>query len=1090
MPKMRTFSKFLASTAPIAGGALALVAAAPAQADTTVNSGTSGTLRTSSAGNVTISSTGTLTGSPGAVVTVDSSNTVNVNSSGIIYAGTATSPQSGAIGVQINPGVTTTITNAGAINVLENYDPTTADPNHVNGNFLNGPVSAVSGRFGIYAAAGGTITGSISNVTSTGSITVDGENSAGIRIDSALAGSLNTQGAITVLGDNSQGVRLSAVAGSVTIGGTVTAIGSGSQGYVQSGDVTIANGSTGVVTIDGAVSNGYTYTDTSGVALTLSSTRFNTNTPVVEIDGNVAGGILLNAPTSSTSTDTNRGSITAYGNNPALQIGGATNIVIGANANTDNGSLNPNTNSGSFALGLDGSITASAAISGVSSTAVSIGGRGGNVTLTGGAEVYGTITANTVTAGATGILINAGSTVPVLFNSGTIRVTAPTNQEVTGNLIAVQDLSGTLANLTNQGNITVTGATQATSAAIDLSRTTGAITLTQSYTKTNQDNETTDKSATTYNPLTATLYASINGNILLGTGANTVNIQSGAINGNTTFGSGSTNTVTAGDVTRWVGNINVGTSGAPGTLNFTLNNYAQFTGTVNLYGGAGSLTLNNNAIFLGTVTGGNAFNVAVSGGTFGANSTATTTINSLNVASGGALRVYIDGSSGTGVSSKLVANSATFASGAKLSLAVNQLINTVGTYDVLSATTLNGASTLTASSLNLPVLFTGSISNTATDVYVTIGRATPASLGLTTAQTAAYTAILNDTANNTNLQNTLLQIYDTPTLRGRFNELLPNYDGGTFDTVTRATRIANEHFTDDSTLFSISDAAAWFEPIVFHGGRIYGDTPGFKSSGGGISTGFEKVTPIGNVGFQLAWLTGSAKQATFQSVKTNEFELGLFWRRAAGPLYLWAGGNLGRESFDVSRTFFGQYTTTTGSSVTTTNFTYRARGHWAGWSATATAGASYTVPLGEHFSLRPRGSVEYDRLEENHYIESGDTPIALTVAGRQTSQITANTTLMAKWSAGPSSHEGRPFSVELEGGRRSWISGQLGTTTGTFETGDVFNIQGGHLPSAWIGNLSVLQGGLDYTWRISTDVERNTDKSMSYGIRASIAIAL
>jgi len=176
--------------------------------------------------------------------------------------------------------------------------------------------------------------------------------------------------------------------------------------------------------------------------------------------------------------------------------------------------------------------------------------------------------------------------------------------------------------------------------------------------------------------------------------------------------------------------------------------------------------------------------------------------------------------------------------------------------------------------------------------------------------------------------------------------------------------------------------------------------------------------------------------------------------------------------------------------VTTTNFTYNASGHWAGWSAAFNGGASYTVPLGEHWNLRPRGVIEYDRLEENSYIETGDTPIALTVGGRVSTQTTATTTLTAQWSSGPSSHEGRPFAVEVEAGRRSWLTGNLGTTTATFETGDVFSINGGHLPSAWVGNLSILQGGLDYTWKIGTDVERGTDKGVAYGVRASIAIAL
>jgi len=1142
MLMQRKISQFLASAAPIAlKGALGtcaagLLAATPAFADTTVSTGTTETLNTSTAGNVTIAGTGTLTAPTGtttglSAITVDSSNTATLNGGGIVYAGVATAPQNGSIGIQINPGVTTTVTNLGTIYNLENFTPQT-----INNGYVYTPVSGVSGRYGIYGAAGGTINATIINQgattiganTYTGSILIDGNNSAGIEVDSTLNGSLSTEGNITVLGNNSYGVKLATVTantatnaaatGDVTIGGVITVTGSGAQGYVQTGDVM---GSAGIL-IDGGISNSYSYTDTSGTSLILSRAALNTGTPVgtaylspgtapvVEIDGNVPGGILINAPTTSTSTDTNRGSITAYGNNAALQIGGTTNITIGANPNTDNGSLNPNTNSGSFALGIDGSVSANAYYSSTAAYGVIIGGRGGNVTLSGGMEIYGTVSATTVDTAATAILINPGSNVSTVFNSGTIKVSA--SQESTGNLYAIQDLSGTVTSLTNQGYISVAGATDGTAAAIDLSHTNQSITLTQNYTVTNQTNETNDEAATGYNPLTATLYAGITGDIYFGTGpANVMTISSGSVTGNTYFGLGSGNTITAGDVTRWVGNITVcgvsncgptnadsGNSG--GSLTMTLNNYAQFTGTLNLNGATGSLNLNNTSSFLGTVTAGNNFDVNVNGGTFGANAVGTTTVRNLTVASGAALNVYIDGTTGT--ASKLIANSATFASGAKLTLTINSLTNIASAtpYDVLTATTLTGASALTSESLNLPVLFDGAITTDANNIYIDITRATASQLGLTTAQTAAYTAILNDAANNTNIQNTLLGIYDTPTLRNRFNELLPNYDGGTFDVVTRATRIADKHFDNDSTLFSISDSAAWLEPIVFRGTRTFGDTPGFKTTGGGLSAGFEKVTPVGNIGFQLAWLTGSATQTTYdqatsalatgQKVKAGEFELGLFWRKEAGPLYFWAGGNLGRETFDGTRTFYGQYTTTTQTAVTTTNFTYNASGHWAGWSAAFNGGASYTVPLGEHWNLRPRGVIEYDRLEENSYIETGDTPIALTVGGRVSTQTTATTTLTAQWSSGPSSHEGRPFAVEVEAGRRSWLTGNLGTTTATFETGDVFSINGGHLPSAWVGNLSILQGGLDYTWKIGTDVERGTDKGVAYGVRASIAIAL
>jgi hypothetical protein len=144
-----------------------------------------------------------------------------------------------------------------------------------------------------------------------------------------------------VLGDSSYGIKTAAVTGNVTVGGTVTVAGSSAQGVVLGGDVG------GIFKIDGAVTNSLSYTTSSSTTLTLWNTRLNTATPVVKWTAMSPGGILINAPTSSNSTDTDRGSIVAYGNNTALQIGGASNITIGAGT----------TDSGSYALGIDGSIT-------------------------------------------------------------------------------------------------------------------------------------------------------------------------------------------------------------------------------------------------------------------------------------------------------------------------------------------------------------------------------------------------------------------------------------------------------------------------------------------------------------------------------------------------------------------------------------------------------------------------------------------------------------------------------------------------------------------------------------------------------------
>ena len=137
-----------------------------------------------------------------------------------------------------------------------------------------------------------------------------------------------------------------------------------------------------------------------------------------------------------------------------------------------------------------------------------------------------------------------------------------------------------------------------------------------------------------------------------------------------------------------------------------------------------SLTLADNSRWLGTVTGGSQLAVTVNGGTFGANAATTTTIGSLNVGANGTLRVYVDGAAGT--SSRLIADTATFASGAKVSATVSSLSKAEGTFTVLSAGTLTGAATIDASQLNMPVLYNGTLAAVGNDLQLTIARKTAA----------------------------------------------------------------------------------------------------------------------------------------------------------------------------------------------------------------------------------------------------------------------------------------------------------------------------------------------------------------------------
>jgi hypothetical protein len=170
-----------------------------------------------------------------------------------------------------------------------------------------------------------------------------------------------------------------------------------------------------------------------------------------------------------------------------------------------------------------------------------------------------------------------------------------------------------------------------------------------------------------------------------------------------------------------------------------------------------------------------------------------------------------------------------------------------------------------------------------------IARKTAAQLGLTSPQAAAYDAIIANAANYTDLQGSLLQMTTTSELQSQFNGLLPDYAGGGFDFVTRGSRQAAQHISDDSSLFTISNTGVWLEPMVFHATKHDTDSIGYSLTGGGVTLGLERTTAIGNVGVYFDWTTGNVKNNNDQSMHVSNIEFNAFWRKAFGRLYVRAG---------------------------------------------------------------------------------------------------------------------------------------------------------------------------------------------------------
>lgn len=1055
-------------------GALALaLTSVPVLADTTVSDDSTTARTTSTAGDITISDDGSITLSSGNAITVDSDNDVTVE--GDIKVGGADD----ATGIYVNAGTDSIIhiNDDATIKVTENYvvDEDDNDDGKVNGN-----VASASNRYGLYVA--GDASGNIHNE---GSIVVEGQDSGGIVLAGDYTGDIYNEGSISVIGDNSVGISTQGVDGDVTVEGSVAVVGAGASAININGDVT------GAVVIQGSVTRGYSYTDDDGQTITLSNPGLNTGTAAVSITGSVANGIQIAASPSDNDDDDDdedndgteddeegTGSITNYGNGAALQVGGEDNITVGAVENTavvGNGDSDDQ-----YSLVIEGSVSSTANYTSSNAYGVVIGGEGGNVDLTYGIGVSGTVSATSINETAVALLINEGSTVGKLYNSGTISASLSTEGDGTGGTtIAIQDLSGTLTSIENTGYITASGSGSDVTTAIDVSANTSGVTITQSLN--DEDAESREDYADDNDgDEDPTIYARITGDILLGSGNDTISASTGEIIGDTSYGAGD-DTLTLTDDAYYEGDVSWGT----GTATVNLSGESEYTGTMDFSGETGTITISDTATYQGQFS--NADNVTVtvnSGGTLIPDDTVSTSVGTVYVASGGNIGVYVEGDS----SSTIVADSATLESGAGITAEFDSLATAEGTYTVLTSSDLNIEGTLDLST-DLPFIYTGEVTNDDSSIYLTVERKTVDELGLNRSEGSAWDAIYATAQNDDNLTDSLLDIEDSATLREQVSDLLPDHAGGVFHAVTQADRLVARHISDETSLFDISDAGGWLEPIYYRSSKENTGTAKYKISGWGLSGGFERSTSIGNVGVSYAWMSSTVKNdGGSGKLDIGQHDFGVFWRKKKGPLLAYARIGASKISIDSKRTYTG--------TIDDEDFEYTADGSWNGWLFSGLAGASYKFQMSRRFTLKPKLEVEQMWLKENGYEESSDDSdaIPLTVADRTSKSLSATPTITAAYSVGRISPEWHPLTFQLEAGRRQALSGKLGNTTAYFngndnyDAGDAFTIAGESVKSAWIGELSMLAGGYDFTWKISTRMERTADTT-DLSLRAGLSVA-
>ena len=1020
-----------------------LTLATPAAAQTSITTKRTdpvltSTIKNGSADAVKITSAGSVQPTGGTAVTMDSNN--SVTNEGTI----AISNANGAIGIAANAGTSGDITNSGTITIDETYTPTDQDKD----GDLDGPFAVGSNRYGIRTM--GAHSGKIVN---SGTITVEGNNSAGIWLGGTQTGNFTHDGKTSVLGDNSVGVHAGAITGDVRLAGTVTATGANSVGAEFTGDIS------GAMVVQGNIgATGYRYTTPPTSTDKLDADDLFQGGSALIVSGNVGGGIVLAvAPKDSDPNNADEdkdgipdakegnAAVASYGAAPAMVIGAQNrDIAIGAVANTPN----------HYGLLVDGGIAGSGVYAGIDGNGLVIGGQGGAVTIANGMGVAGTISAKSNGGSATALRIGDGASVPEVRVSGTIgaegaqatavridagaTVTTIRNSgtlgaktsATTGTATAILDRSGGVTLIENSGAISAAGAAadSTRNVAIDVSANTSGVTVRQTAVASGETAPT------------------IAGDIRFGSGNDLLDIADGTVKGNVGFGAGNNQLALSGDAVQ-SGAITFGA----GADKMALTGTSAFSGSVDFGGGADSLTLGGTSRFSGSLTNASGLAVNVDGGMLNIQGKAT--IGSLDVSQAGVLAVTLnkDASIGTGIT---VAGDASFEKGATLMLNLTDVTSAEGRYVVLTANSLKGASGITTNSDLLPFLYKGTVAGDApaNELVVDVQRRTAQELGLNRSQASAYGAAFTALSKDADVAKVFLNIRDGDQFRHTYRQLLPDFAGGAFDGLSLGERTMARQLADPQSpilstgkLSILATAGGWGTK------KHQKDTAAYDLGGLGFALGAEMKTGVGSFGLSGTYLWNKyTSDGNDNEVLYNTYELAAFWHGQWGGLAARARAAIGTVDFNGTREFSG--------TVGTDAIDRRIKRDSGGTLTSFSGGLSYEAGNGTFF-FRPKASIDYIRLSEKGYTETGGEALDLTVAKRVSDEaaveggVTVGLDFM-----GNGRRDTNWFRVETEGGWRQIVGGELGTTTANFQGGDSFVLTPEDRANGWYGRLRAIGG--------------------------------
>ena len=970
------------------------LAASVARAETAISTTVTRPIATATAASgarddIRVTSSGVVKPTGGTAITLNSNNNVNIEGAVTI------SDANNATALAIQGGNTGEVKLSGAITVDETYDAKDTD----NDGDIDGPFAIGSGRYGVRLTGAEAFHGSI--VRTAGAISIEGNDSAGVSLEAGLDGALKSAGAIGVVGDRSYGVHSTArIGGDVILTGAVNVVGKDSVGVALDGDVG------GRLVLGNAVTaTGYRYVSRPADAAVakLDADDLLQGGPAVRVAGDVAGGVLIDAPPPDLDpkdpdedkdgipdAQETTGTISAYGAAPALLMGSASrDIRVGV----------VGTGADAYGLVIKGVVQSAGVYDGVAATGLQVGGLGGAVRIDNGVRITGSVTAAAAKADATALRLGSGANAPSLVNAGTIKAQASAIDAVNVRAVRI-DAGASLANLSNTGVVSasIVGGKGVATAILDSS---GSL---RTITNSNQIAAVfAPPSGTTVTGQAIALDLRANtAGVTVSQQANSASTITPAIVGDVLFGSGAARL----DL-------------LAGTLD----------GAVAFGSGADALKIDGGAKMTGALTdAGGGLTVDVVKGRLTATNAQTVALTSLNLGASGELIMTLDPAQAKATRFD-VQGAATIATGAKFGLRFVSKLTDPASYTLIKAGSITSGSLDQSLLGSTPWLYKATLRADAptSSIIADVRRRTASEAGLNSAEASAFDAVFANFDRDSAVRDALLSKTDEAGFAALYDQLLPDHSGGLFQTMAQAATAAGRALDDGDGRMPMSQPRAWTQEIAFMTKRDAGRGSSYDSTGFGVAGGIETAAgDLGVLGVQANFVTVNVDEkgsAAAESLDGSAFAAGVYWRAQSGPLRAAVGGTGGYAWMKSERAVVDQ----------AAGLNRTSKSDWSGWTAAMHGSLSWQVGSDKLYA-RPQVTADYFWFREDGRAErGGGAAIDLAIGKRTSSELDAfvGVAIGAQWGE----ESALTWTPEVTIGWRGAAGDGAGVTTARFVAG-------------------------------------------------------